>query len=103
MIQNDKTMIEFQLRKCESELVVVKNEFKLKQRLLIEKIKIKYQNKISKLQDKISKIDNELADEKAEHFKTQNGLKHLRSHFLTECLPIQQKPVKISDDKIKTF
>ena len=41
---NEKSMIEFELRKCENDLNAVRNELKLKQTLLIEKVSLKYQS-----------------------------------------------------------
>ena len=81
----------------------MRNELKLKQTLLIEKVSLKYQSKIAKLEEKIAKLKNELDVEKAEQLKAQNALKHLRSHFMSECLPISKNPVILADDKIKIF
>jgi hypothetical protein len=102
-LSNEKTMIEFELRKCENGLNSLTNDFKLKQTLLIDKIKLKYENRIAKLEAKINKLKEQFETEKGEHLKTQNALKHLRSHFMSECLPVSKNPVKLDDDKIKLF
>ena len=102
-LSNEKTMIEFELRKCENVLNTTRNEFQSKQMLLIEKIKLKYKQRMAKLEAKIEKLKEELGVEKEEHLKTQNALKHLRSHFMSECLPLSKNPVKLDDDKIKLF
>lgn len=102
-ISNEKLKLEFELRKFESELKSLKSDFNLKHTLIIEKIKFKYQSKIDKLEEKLKKLKIEFDEEKEAHEKTQNALKHLRSHFMAECLPVQQKPVKITDENIKIF
>ena len=100
-VQRDKDRMEKSA--LDLKLQSAENHIQSEKMAIADKVKLKYQTEIVKLQKTIDTLTAELIQEKKTHNATKRGLNHLRQHFAS--LPVAQivPPNSVCKDQVSNF
>ena len=99
-LKNERSKLEFEVKKLEQKFGLALTEQKLYFANLVGDLKQKYKKKIRELEDQLTELNEKYNDKKLNETKKQKALDHLRNHFMISCSNYENDD-RIADSLIK--